>query len=509
MAYKILIAEDEQIERSALKFIISNYVSKFEIAAEAANGVELLEFAKEYKPDVFVIDIKMPAIDGISAMRQIKEFLTDAEFIIVSAHTDFEYARQTIQLGASDYLIKPVKNERLISALYAVYNKIEERELKRKQNNLLDERIKLFKPQVEKNVLQAIASMHIDSSIVYQFEQYWDLPENKFFSIIAYEEINRYIEFKKRDKIIECYRKTLGMVCADFLMGFINDYLLILVPCTKNDQPEFRRKTAEYVKNCYAEVQFGSRLWVGKVTGSLKKITEEYREFRKTTASWEKADDIKTSELYGLILHLCEKISLGEIKQVITGLDKIFFYLQAETENAAEIKLRYCNDIYIILKSHIYSDKAAYASLSDYFESLNSCLETEKDLSRVFNEIREAVMCCVKYYNDLMSDTCSKITEMIDYITKNYTADVSLESLASKYNMSPSAASRAFKHKFQKNFIDYVTELRIEKAKKLLTTTDKSIKEITYEIGYNSQTYFCKVFKKETGISATEYKKNV
>ena len=101
------------------------------------------------------------------------------------------------------------------------------------------------------------------------------------------------------------------------------------------------------------------------------------------------------------------------------------------------------------------------------------------------------------------------IIKIITYINSNYTSDFSLEQLAMEHKVSPSYLSKALKHQLGMNFIDYITKLRIDKAIKLLEQSDKNIKEITFAVGYNSQTYFCKVFKKIVGISASEYKAGV
>jgi two-component system response regulator YesN len=511
MAYKLILAEDEPIERSALRFIISNYTSWFEIAAEVSNGIELMELARTILADVFVIDIKMPAIDGISAMAQIKEFLPDSEFIIVSAHTDFEYAQQALRLGAADYLTKPIKNEKLIHSLHTCYNKLIDRDHKRKQNLILDEKIKLFKPEIEKSIFHAVASMEVSDDIELQFAQYWDTARKFFIGFVIFQDQERYLNSVHKEGIVNFYRKNLGLICDEFMIGFTGEYLVILLPCTDKNANAYQKEIGEHLLKCYPEIKFGTNLSILCSFPDLKSLVVEYMEFKRAYISRRTALGLnnikKTSELYRHILNLCEEMASGDIKTTDSLLNKIHFYIRSETDNAPKDELNYIKEMFTIIKSFMFSNREAYNTLIGYFNETGLRLENEDNPEQTFYELAALVNRCVEYYKTRnTNDPDSRFSEIIDYINKNFTLDISLESLANKYNMSSSAISKAFKQRFKKNFIDYVTELRMEKAKKLLLTSGKSIKEITFETGYNSQTYFCKVFKKETGLSASDYK---
>jgi two-component system response regulator YesN len=401
MAIKLLIAEDEQIERSALKFIISTYLSFYEIVEEASNGIELLELAKINKPDVLLIDIKMPALDGISAMSQIKAFLPDAEFIIISAYTDFEYAQSAIKLGAASYLTKPIKNDDLIDILYKLYNKVTEKRGKINKEHMLDEKIKVFKPEVEKSVLHAIASLNADDAVSYLFDQFWNSKNNKYFCIIAYPKSHPYSNGENAERFSDYFHKNMNLVCEEFMFGFLEKYFLFILPVLDNDNISYQQKVRSFIAICFKNKNLDFELWTSRVVSNLKSLI---------------------TELGKIVNRICPESS-----------------------------------------------------------------EPPKDFSFVSID--------------------KKVDEVIEYINNNYAFDISLDFLAKKYSMSISNISKAFKNKFNNNFIDYVTMLRIDKAKTLLATTNKSIKEITYEVGYNSQTYFCKVFKKITGKNAGEYKR--
>jgi two-component system response regulator YesN len=515
MRLKLLLAEDEQIERSALKFIISNYLPCFEIAAEATNGFELLEFSRLHEPDVIVIDIKMPGIDGISAITEIKKFLHDVEFLFISAHTNFEFAQSAIQLGASGYLTKPIKNSQLIDVLNMLYDKITDRHTKKTLDQKLNEKIKMFKPQMEDNILHAIAFTRINSAISDQFDRFWDTNTGKYFFILAVQNNKNSFDLDKQKTLAELFRKNLYAICSEFIMGFINGDLLVLLPYQSNEEKyesnAYQKEIADYLKTCFHDAQFPAKIFISRIVSNLHSLSREYRKFQEQFFLQNNSEKFifknTISELYSWILSLCEKITSGDTKASIDVLNKIMLCIQSETNGRPEEERKYLEDIYTTLKSFIFSNKDAYNLFNDLFSDLQACIEKTQDTKQMFDKILNIVISSADYYEKKNLSTVDyKINSIIEYICKNYTADNSLESLAKQYNLNTSYLSKVFKQRYGKNFIDFITELRIERAKQLLTTTNKSIKEITYEIGYNSQTYFCKVFKKAAGISASEYK---
>lgn len=123
--YKILIADDEQLERKALKQIIQQNMPLLEVVGDARNGDEALELAHEYSPDVVLLDIKMPGRTGLEAAREILCLNPETEIIIVTAFDYFEYAQEAIHMGACDYLLKPVHPNDLLTVLQKCVKNIE------------------------------------------------------------------------------------------------------------------------------------------------------------------------------------------------------------------------------------------------------------------------------------------------------------------------------------------------------------------------------------------------
>jgi len=118
--YKLLIAEDEPLERLALRKIINLKYYDLEIVEDARNGTEAVDRAKIHRPDIILMDIKMPEISGLMAQERIIKILPDVKTLIISAYNDFDYAQQAIKCGVAGYLLKPVKPADLTSALDSI-----------------------------------------------------------------------------------------------------------------------------------------------------------------------------------------------------------------------------------------------------------------------------------------------------------------------------------------------------------------------------------------------------
>lgn len=126
---RLILADDEQYEREYLERVIrENYPSLLEIVYKASDGVELMEKLEECKPHIVLLDIKMPRMNGLEAAEEIRKRFPDVQMVIISAYSDFAYAKQALQLGVTDYLLKPYLDSELRETLDKVITRARERE---------------------------------------------------------------------------------------------------------------------------------------------------------------------------------------------------------------------------------------------------------------------------------------------------------------------------------------------------------------------------------------------
>ena len=111
---RLMLADDEQYEREYLEKIIhESYPNLLEIVYQAVDGMDLMENLQECKPHMVLLDVKMPRMDGLAAAQEIRKRYPDIQMIIISAYSDFSYAKQAMKLGVTDYLLKPYLDSEL------------------------------------------------------------------------------------------------------------------------------------------------------------------------------------------------------------------------------------------------------------------------------------------------------------------------------------------------------------------------------------------------------------
>ena len=153
--YKLLIVDDEQIVIDAVKFIVKKEIDNIIVEATASTGREAIKAASEVRPDIVLMDIRMPGINGIEAIKEIKKIYSDVQFVIMSAYEQFEFAKQSVELGVIDYLMKPVNKGRLISTLRKITDKLD---LEKTM-----EEIQLYKIEKYKKALSVLEQVFIYS----------------------------------------------------------------------------------------------------------------------------------------------------------------------------------------------------------------------------------------------------------------------------------------------------------------------------------------------------------
>jgi two-component system, response regulator YesN len=199
---RVLIAEDEDFERTAIKFLINKYYSdRLQVVGEAANGQQAIDKAAELKPDIVLMDINMPVVDGLKAGEQIKQFNKNIEIVILTAYNYFEYAKKGIQIGVHDYLLKPYSNEEFIGSMDKLIERVKER--------------KNLKLSVEDITEQGSeSSSHNNVEIVEAAKKYIQMNYTKEISL---EDIANYVSVSSF-YLSRIFGKKEGMTYKDYLI---------------------------------------------------------------------------------------------------------------------------------------------------------------------------------------------------------------------------------------------------------------------------------------------------
>ena len=533
---KIFLVEDESIVREGLRDNIPWQQYGYKFVGEASDGEMALPLIQKTRPDVLLTDIRMPFMDGLSLSRIVHQEFPETKIIIISGYDDFEYARQAISLGVEQYLLKPITRATLQKVLSELRTKIEtEQEQKRYQDKFQEETreyeqfsrtnffMKVFEGRIPvQDIYEEAAklSLKINAScynlMMFSLLEKRDGPDNGFESenfarkrdellryFVRYPEhivfrwnINTYVVLIKgnpeqiqelTDRCLEGIERICGSTD-----GALDWYAAAGEPVER----------LSMLAKCYtsANHQFAYRFLMPTVHIFKKEVTDNYM----PPASGGKIGDIDSSKVDpGLIRDFLTRGSLDEIQDfTLSWLRSIQDALQSRLfQNYLVFHVHFVVMAYV---EAIGYDKKEFLELlgEEQIQEANFSVE---ELTAYIKNILEKAM----ELRDQESVNRSKtvLKRALDYIEENYRQEsLSLNAVAGEVGVSANYFSAVFSQEMEVTFIEYVTQKRMEKAKKLLRQTEKPSRDIALEVGYKDPHYFSFVFKKTQGCTPREYR---
>ncbi|MFY9499652.1 MAG: response regulator, partial [Tepidanaerobacteraceae bacterium] len=162
MEYTVLICDDELLERQVLKSIIESSDLPLKVVGEAKNGIEAVQQSEKLKPDILLIDIKMPGMDGITASAEIKKSCPKCKSIFITAYDEFEYVKRALQIGAVEYLLKPVRPDEILALLDKIVDLLNQERQKKLREEKLLESIKQAAGMLKSSIMVSLIMGHVE-----------------------------------------------------------------------------------------------------------------------------------------------------------------------------------------------------------------------------------------------------------------------------------------------------------------------------------------------------------
>lgn len=501
--YSIVIADDEALERKALISIIKAQIPQISKIFEAENGQVALDKAKEHLPDILLLDIKMPMINGIEVARQVKEFSPTCKILLLSGYTYFNYAREAVKIGIQDFLVKPVEDKDLVSALRFAISNIE----KAGATNPGNKRLENLYQCLERDFLSSVAMRRVKEPHLSDYLGALEIhghfclgailcgmPQDRGISDSEEQQTKALIES------VFAKDRTITMKLDKHI------YLLLFIPSYRSTtilQNQFNLLSSLLEQTLHEPFSIRS----GSLKSSASDLFESFNEARRMLDSPLKIATFRDQErelsdrssLEEETL-LCEKLLQGERDTSLVLLSDLYKNIEKNSRDFEELKLRVYN-LLVILNRKLGKDFVSKDCMVFYYQ-LDMYTRREEVKSYLFDQMLEMLEMVTSYYT-----TANKAwkQQIFLYLSQNFQKEVTLEEVASYVGFSTSYLSRIFKQEFSMNFCSYVNHLRIEEAKRLLSQGSLSIKEIAYSLGYADANYFARVFKKETGMNASHF----
>lgn len=502
----LLIADDEQIEREGMQAVLMKAFPHLNIK-HAKNGTHAIEMAEKFSPELILMDIKMPGMNGLEAIERIHVKHPFTKFIMVTAYDTFDFIHQALKLGAKDYLLKPSKASEIIEIVGKVLHQIEEEKYllnkRRIQQHALEKTLALVETDVVTQLLfDHVHDVHLD--MLLEMLDLESKAEMFVLMVLVPSGSERLFSIIK-----EKVRET-----GSGLVGPLNGNQLPIIVFRDTSQ-SFRSQAIMISRKILSLVKEGAEngwfIGIGSVCESLNDVKQSYMDSLMATMDTKLPVKYRFfSDMHlisdsqnGLMIKQLEKevydeVRLGNWDEVRIRVLDIIKRFEMEGISLLEIQQRMLEVLWVISQS--LNEIGVETDTPLFTFQIRDYRQLRSETVHLLEQMRQAYE---QHFELLESDN---IHQLKQYIADHSHEDISLEVLGSRIGLSPIYISRIFKEKLGINYIDFLTECRIEKAKKLMSDPEKSIKEITFEVGYHEPNYFSKVFKKMVGVSPKEFR---
>ncbi len=486
--YRILIVDDEKFIRRSICNRMQWEQFGIEVAGEAANGQEALELIGQLRPQIVLVDIRMPVMDGIAFISEAKRRYPQIYYIIMSAYNDFEYAKKAIQLGVEDYILKPVK----ISELEAVLGRIVH---------------ELNQKRLTSHLLRAEAGGQEQPSFL------GEQIEVLAFYVDCGEETGRRMEEAMQEALGKTDDKVILYHLENYSMG---DCCIFLIN-GNHLKEEIGRNLVEAVWDCLGDIEGVAALSEimekdrlrQAVTSGIRLLTRKlfYPE-RKILTVRQRADEVKDKKHRQQLREKMNYLHRQNVAESMTQMENGLLHvveLLVNRENSIWTIEKFIVEILILLKkvSEGAVDDEDYFILFHGVQGRDYLLryQTEKELKCRLEEVIRNCFGMISQHEDE-----DAVTSIRQYIRENYQSDLNAAQIARKFYLNASYLSTLFKEKTGMNMGAYIEGVRMEKAKEFLKDTEWPVTDIATRCGYSDSNYFTKVFKKYTGATPRQFR---
>ncbi|WP_337102167.1 response regulator [Paenibacillus sp. YIM B09110] len=531
--YKVLIVDDEVLARVGIKSFVQWNEAGFEVVGEAENGEKALALIHKLQPDIVITDIHMPVMNGIELIKAAKAENLSVKFVVLSAYNDFEYVKEAMKLGASDYILKlEMESDTLTELLNHLKEKImlenalqseKEKFSMRSKENISAIKEKLFKEMV-------FGHKYSNAEFKEQLERlHIELPQHHLGCMILHPDNKG--RFDKKD-IKDVY--LLDFAIMNIINEILIDYQYGVVFCSQPEEyviifsagegqgnnQSFKISDMDRIIRRFLKEYLNISVSIG--------ISNVYQKYSNLQSTYQEAlyavnqsfnyPPGSTIEYRNCIPNpgtedISIKLDLKELEKQLeatdlTGIETIFLKITNYLHGAAaQITREYlkatCAALLLIITSYLdgHSIGKRESWNLDPYKQLEE-LKTHADYIAWIEHLKALLLEALEQ----TEQPKRMIGKAMQFVNQYYMENISLETTAEHIHISANYLSAMFKKEAGINFIDYVTNVRIEAAKKLIKAQKYKIYEVSQLVGYENEHYFSRVFKKVTGMSPIKFR---
>lgn len=541
---KIFLAEDEVVVRETIKRMIPWEELGFELVGEAADGEMALPLLIRQQPDLLITDIKMPFMDGLTLARLAKKEIPGLKVVILSGYDDFNYAKQAIGIGVEDYLLKPITKNALIERLSEIRSRYEHEKTQKEYYEKFQREMQAYEKNSSRDFFEALVDGSMDMMEVYKRAEKLGLDiVAEAYNVLIFT-MNCDENFSgQRDEYSSWEAESLELL-ENFFAGHSSAMLFrsnifsygVLLKGQRETIEENTRACVDEIRKILSR-QDGRREWFLAVGQSVERLSQIQKSYHTASRAFSQRylydenilyyDEMETMEHPGGQAETednayLQKVDVNALNPAI--LQKFLSNgLQEETENFVKDyfyaigqepmeSLVFRNYVILNVRFSVISFIKGLGCDTNEMESA----DTEEVLAESGKNMESAIAYAKKMISQAIeirdqnsgNKNRSILKTAVDFIDSHYMdEEISLNTVANVANVSSNHFSALFSQNMGQTFIEYLTTLRMNKAKELLRCTGMRSSEIAGEIGYKDAHYFSYLFKKTQGMTPSDYRK--
>lgn len=541
---KIFLAEDEVVVRETIKRMIPWEELGFELVGEAADGEMALPLLIRQQPDLLITDIKMPFMDGLTLARLAKKEIPGLKVVILSGYDDFNYAKQAIGIGVEDYLLKPITKNALIERLSEIRSRYEHEKTQKEYYEKFQREMQAYEKNSSRDFFEALVGGSMDMMEVYKRAEKLGLDiVAEAYNVLIFT-MNCDEDFsRQRDEYSSWEAESLELL-ENFFAGHSSAMLFrsnifsygVLLKGQRETIEENTRACVDEIRKILSR-QDGRREWFLAVGQSVERLSQIQKSYHTASRAFSQRylydenilyyDEMETMEHPGGQAETednayLQKVDVNALNPAI--LQKFLSNgLQEETENFVKDyfyaigqepmeSLVFRNYVILNVRFSVISFIKGLGCDTNEMESA----DTEEVLAESGKNMESAIAYAKKMISQAIeirdqnsgNKNRSILKTAVDFIDSHYMdEEISLNTVANVANVSSNHFSALFSQNMGQTFIEYLTSLRMNKAKELLRCTGMRSSEIAGEIGYKDAHYFSYLFKKTQDMTPSDYRK--
>lgn len=541
---KIFLAEDEVVVRETIKRMIPWEELGFELVGEAADGEMALPLLIRQQPDLLITDIKMPFMDGLTLARLAKKEIPGLKVVILSGYDDFNYAKQAIGIGVEDYLLKPITKNALIERLSEIRSRYEHEKTQKEYYEKFQREMQAYEKNSSRDFFEALVDGSMDMMEVYKRAEKLGLDiVAEAYNVLIFT-MNCDEDFSgQRDEYSSWEAESLELL-ENFFAGHSSAMLFrsnifsygVLLKGQRETIEENTRACVDEIRKILSR-QDGRREWFLAVGQSVERLSQIQKSYHTASRAFSQRylydenilyyDEMETMEHPGGQAETednayLQKVDVNALNPAI--LQKFLSNgLQEETENFVKDyfyaigqepmeSLVFRNYVILNVRFSVISFIKGLGCDTNEMESADTeevLAESGKNMESAITYAKKMISQAIEIRDQNSGNKNRSILKTaVDFIDSHYMEeDISLNTVANVANVSANHFSALFSQNMGQTFIEYLTTLRMNKAKELLRCTGMRSSEIAGEIGYKDAHYFSYLFKKTQGMTPSDYRK--